>query len=248
MWVFGVFFFFLFELPLIACVLVLSLPCPALLQVGVSAPCLVHFPGSMPPVSVWAWPQTRDRSREKPLVCPVESPAGACLLIPLPSRTVPLGSSFPGLPQLQRSRNVSVAQTVKNLPASAGDLGLIPGWGRSPEEGHGNPLQHSCLENPMDRAAWRAAAHRAAESDMTEQLSARTHTHTGRQECLFGCRRDAIVAVLLAAAEGRFSCVRRPRNTAVVLHCWHEGGSPVQLIPEAMWPDQLRTKEGLQFS
>ena len=131
---------------------------------------------------------------------------------------------------------------------NAGGPGLIPGWGRSPEEGHGNPLQHSCLENPMDRAAWRAAAHRAAESDITEQLSARTHTHTGRQECLFGCRRDAIVAVLLAAAEGRFSCVRRPRNTAVVLHCWHEGGSPVQLIPEAMWPDQLRTKEGLQFS
>ena len=156
MWVFWGFFFFLFELPLIACVLVLSLPCPALLQVGVSAPCLVHFPGSMPPASVWAWPQTRDRSREKPLVCPVESPAGACLLIPLPSRTVPLGSSFPGLPQLQRSRNVSVAQTVKNLPASAGDLGLIPGWGRSPEEGHGNPLQYSCLENFMDRGACQA--------------------------------------------------------------------------------------------
>ena len=45
---------------------------------------------------------------------------------------------------------------VKNWPASAGDLGSIPGLGRSPGEGHGNPLQYSCLESPMDRGAWRA--------------------------------------------------------------------------------------------
>ena len=46
---------------------------------------------------------------------------------------------------------------VKNLPASAEDIrdvGLIPGLGGSPGEGHGNPLQYSCLENPMDREAW----------------------------------------------------------------------------------------------
>ena len=51
---------------------------------------------------------------------------------------------------------------VKNLPASAGDVGdtgLIPRSGRSPGGGHGNPLQYSCLENPMDREAWRSAAH-----------------------------------------------------------------------------------------
>ena len=42
---------------------------------------------------------------------------------------------------------------------NAGDPGLIPGLGRSPEEGNGNPLQHSCLENPMDRGAWRATVH-----------------------------------------------------------------------------------------
>ena len=50
-----------------------------------------------------------------------------------------------------------VALVVKNLPANAGDLrdaGLIPGWGRSPGGGHGNSLQYSCLENPMDREAW----------------------------------------------------------------------------------------------
>ena len=42
---------------------------------------------------------------------------------------------------------------------NAGDLGLIPGLGRSPGGGHGNPLQHSRLESPMDRGAWRAAVH-----------------------------------------------------------------------------------------
>ena len=48
---------------------------------------------------------------------------------------------------------------VKNLPANAGDtgdVGLIPGSGRSPGGGQGNPLQHSCLENPMNREAWQA--------------------------------------------------------------------------------------------
>ena len=47
---------------------------------------------------------------------------------------------------------------VKNLPA--GDLGSIPGWGRSPGGGHGNPLWFSYLENPMDRGAWQATDHR----------------------------------------------------------------------------------------
>ena len=45
---------------------------------------------------------------------------------------------------------------VKNLPANARDAGLIPGSGRSPGGGNGNPLQYSCLENSMDRGAWRA--------------------------------------------------------------------------------------------
>ena len=55
-----------------------------------------------------------------------------------------------------------MAQLVKNLPANAGDAedtGSIPGWGRSPGEGNGNLLQHSCLENPMDRGAWQATVH-----------------------------------------------------------------------------------------
>ena len=54
---------------------------------------------------------------------------------------------------------------VKASACTVGDLGLIPGSGRSPGEGHGNPLQYSCLENPTDGGAWWAIVHRAAESD-----------------------------------------------------------------------------------
>ena len=57
----------------------------------------------------------------------------------------------------QVARASQVALTVKNPPANAGDIrdvGLIPELGRSPGDGHGNPLQHTCLGNPMDREAW----------------------------------------------------------------------------------------------
>ena len=56
----------------------------------------------------------------------------------------------------------------KGSACNAGDLGLIPGSGRSAGEGNGNPLQDSCLENPMDRGAWQATVHGVAkELDMT---------------------------------------------------------------------------------
>ena len=60
---------------------------------------------------------------------------------------------------------------VKNLPANAGDIrdaGLIPGSGRFPGGGHDNSLQYSCLENLMDRGAWRAIVRSVSEADMTE--------------------------------------------------------------------------------
>ena len=60
-----------------------------------------------------------------------------------------------------------VAQTVNNLPALQ-DLGSISGSGKCPGEGHGYPLQYSCLENFMDREAWWARVHVVPESDMTE--------------------------------------------------------------------------------
>ena len=52
-----------------------------------------------------------------------------------------------------------ISSNGKESACNAGDLGLIPGLGRSPGEGHGNPLQCSCLENPMDRGAWWATVH-----------------------------------------------------------------------------------------
>ena len=56
---------------------------------------------------------------------------------------------------------------VKNLPVNAGGVDLIPGPGRYPGGGNGNPLHYSCLENPMNRGAWQATVHGVAELDMT---------------------------------------------------------------------------------
>ena len=75
-----------------------------------------------------------------------------------------LPAGFPGGSVLTRS------------PAKAGDLGSVPGLGRSPGEGNGNPLQYSCLENPMDRGAWRATDHRVAQSKTQLRDSAHTRT------------------------------------------------------------------------
>ena len=72
---------------------------------------------------------------------------------------------------------------VKNLPANAGDIrdeGSIPGSGRSPDGEHGNPLQYSCLENPMDRGVWFATAHRFTKNQ-TQLKPLSIHTHTERR-------------------------------------------------------------------
>ena len=65
---------------------------------------------------------------------------------------------------------------VKNLPANAGDAGLILGSGRSPGGGHDNPLQYSCLENPMGRGAWQATVQGFAKS--RTQLKDLAHRNT----------------------------------------------------------------------
>ena len=76
-----------------------------------------------------------------------------------------------------------VALVVKNPLANAGDvrdLSCISGLGRFPGGGHGNPLQYSCLENPMDRGAWRATVHRVSKSQtQLKQLS--THAAWGNK-------------------------------------------------------------------
>ena len=95
---------------------------------------------------------------------------GLLMLIPKPHSTPAAGQS---LPQLLGATLVilhlpswptEVMLVVKNLPANEGDTGLIPGWGRSPGEGNGNPLHYSFLENPRDKGAWRATVHGVAKS------------------------------------------------------------------------------------
>ena len=63
---------------------------------------------------------------------------------------------------------------IKNPPANSRDIrdkGSVPGSGRSPRGGHGNPLQYIYLENPMDRGAWQATVHKVAKLDMMEAIS-----------------------------------------------------------------------------
>ena len=76
---------------------------------------------------------------------------------------------------------------VKNMPINAGDVqdsGSIPGSGRSSGEGHGNPLQYSCLENPVDRGAWQAMVLRG-EKSQTQLKQFSTHIHRDQKTELF---------------------------------------------------------------
>ena len=79
--------------------------------------------------------------------------------------------------QLEASQ---VAELVRNLPASAGgvrDVSSIPGSGRSPGGGNGNPLQYSCLGNPLDRGAWRATVHGVTKSEHRIQLEEKSYQY-----------------------------------------------------------------------
>ena len=77
-----------------------------------------------------------------------------------------------------------VAQMVKYPPANAGDAGLVPGLGRSPGEGNGNPLQYSCLENPMERGAWWATVYGVAKSQtrLSKHTTTKGKTDTQRPQ------------------------------------------------------------------
>ena len=92
---------------------------------------------------------------------------------------------------------------VKKLPANVRDTrstGLIPGLGRSPGVGNGNPLQYSCLENSMDRGAWQVTVHGVTESDMTERTHTHTHTHTHTRVNILGMVAIQILSQLLSFA------------------------------------------------
>ena len=83
-----------------------------------------------------------------------------------------------------------VVLVVKNSPASAEnirDMGSIPGWKRSPVGGHDNPLQYSCLENPMDRGPWWATVYRVAKS---RTWLKRVRMHTQRWGSILGLVQD----------------------------------------------------------
>ena len=90
---------------------------------------------------------------------------------------------------------------VKASACNVGDLGLIPGSGSSPGEGNGNPLQYSCLENPMNRGAWWATVHRVAKSQtrLSEQLKVKVSLPMvkkfGLNQCSRG-RREAGTPIL----------------------------------------------------
>ena len=101
------------------------------------------------------WGPRREQGRQH-VICPSSTPA--CDL----SRDAASPAGFPG------------GSVVKDLPAGAGDMGLIPGWGRSPGGRNGSPLQYACLENPVDRGVWQATAHGVTKSQT--RLSAHTQT------------------------------------------------------------------------
>jgi hypothetical protein len=93
---------------------------------------------------------------------------------------------------LQGAPASQVALVVKNPPANAGDIrdaGSIPGSRRSPGGGHGNALQYSCLENPMDGGAWWATVHRVTKSQTRlNRLSTAQHSNRGPQRPVLGAQ------------------------------------------------------------
>ena len=91
-------------------------------------------------------------------------PVGSCCLSILYTVACICQSQTPNLSPLLVTVGFLGGSMVKNLPANAGDTGLIPGSGRSSGVGNGNPLQYSCLGNLRDRGAWQATVHGVAKS------------------------------------------------------------------------------------
>ena len=75
------------------------------------------------------------------------------------NKVVVITDAISGLGKGKRASGFPDSSVVKNLPANAGDSGSIPGSGRCPAEGNGNPLQYPCLGNPLDRGTWWATVY-----------------------------------------------------------------------------------------
>ena len=112
-------------------------------------------------------PMTELSGTEDSLQMPLSSLVGS----PLKSLMSEKYSQYPGIDHHGReyekeyvSMGFPGSSVGKESACNVKDLGSIPGWGRSPGEGHGTPLQCSCLENPMDRGAWWATVHGVTES------------------------------------------------------------------------------------
>ena len=83
----------------------------------------------------------------------------------------------------QSNPSIPDGPLVKNPPARAGNVGSVPGWGRSPGEGNGNLLQYSYLGNPMDRGAWRATVHGSQRAG--DDLATKQREETFKSVCRF---------------------------------------------------------------
>ena len=109
-------------------------------------------------LSVWTWAKELNLLNSKTLTSKLRNILFISKICCKHQSNLPLNylAQFPG------------GSVVKTAPANVGDVGLIPGWGRCPGEGNGNPLQYSCLENPMDRGVWWAPVYGVTkELDMT---------------------------------------------------------------------------------
>ena len=139
--------------------------------------------------------------------------------------------------------------TVKNPPANAGgtrDMGSIPGSGRSPGVGNGNPLQYSCLENSMDRGTWRATIHRGhKESDLPSPPQVAPHAddlaspgvtrtygapwwateHTSRRLIKFCCKKSAYSAGDVGLIPGLGRSTGGQHDNPLQYSCWEIPGS-----------------------
>ena len=130
---------------------------------------------------------------------------------------------------------------VKNPPVGAGDVrdtGLIPGSGSSPAVGTGNPLQYSCLESSMDRAAWWATGYNChKQSDRTGHAQTHTHIIEGRCSIIVLCKKKATFFKL--------GCEFNNSNwNTRLLRVWREKGSKVQVKMYKKSKNLQKNKEG----